>query len=161
MKTTIVIAAAMLTATATPVWSQSTTGRQYVEMAGAGDLYEKSSSQLVLTSTKNPKIRSFAQMMIADHSKSTAEVKAAATRAKIIVAPPKLTAEQTRMIADLRAAKGRARDETYLTQQKAAHDKALELHTTYSSDGTVAPLKQAAAKIAPVVQHHIDMLQSM
>ena len=53
----------------------------YVMKAGAGDLYEKTSSQILLETTTNPKLKSFAQMMITDHTKSTEDVKAAAIRA--------------------------------------------------------------------------------
>lgn len=133
---------------------------QYVKKAGAGDLYEKTSSQLVLRTTRDPKVRSFATMMISDHAKSTADVKMAATRAGLKPMPPMLDAAKTRMIANLRAASGTARDRLYWQQQATAHQEALALHQGYAADGTSTPLKAAAAKIAPVVQHHIDMLQS-
>ncbi|MEH3101859.1 DUF4142 domain-containing protein [Sphingomonas adhaesiva] len=133
----------------------------YVAAAGAGDLYERQSSQLVLQTTADPKVRSFAQMMLTDHAKSTAQVKAAAARAKVPVAPPKLMPDQSKMIADLRAQSGTARDAAYVAQQKTAHQKALALHRGYADAGTSAPLKAAAAGIAPVVQHHIEMLNAM
>ena len=72
-----------------------------------------------------------------------------------------LDAQQSQMVAKLRAAHGTARDSLYVTQQKAAHQQALMLHKNYAANGSVAPLKMAAAKIAPVVQSHIDMLDAM
>lgn len=134
---------------------------QYVKKAGAGDLYEKQSSQLMLGSTKNAKIRQFAQHMITDHTKTTNEVKQAAMKAGLHPAPPMLDAQQSRMMAQLRAAKGTARDRLYVQQQKMAHQQALQLHQTYAQDGTSQPLKMAASQVAPVVQSHIDMLHSM
>lgn len=133
----------------------------YVKAAGAGDLYEMTSSRLVLQTTQDPKVRDFAQMMVTDHMKSTADVKAAAKQSKVRVSPPKLDAEQQRMVAELRQQSGAARDTAYVTQQKTAHQKALALHQGYATDGTAPALKSTAAAIAPVVQHHIDMLQSM
>ena len=62
----------------------------YVMKAGAGDQYEIQSSRLLLTSTKDAKLRSFATMMVTDHTKSTADVKAAAMHAGLHPAPPKL-----------------------------------------------------------------------
>lgn len=132
----------------------------YVMKAGAGDMYEIQSSKLVMTST-NPAIRSFASQMVTDHTKSTADVKAAAIQSGIHPKPPMLTAMQAKMIADLKRAHGTARDQLYITQQKAAHDQALALHQGYSTDGTSAPLKAVAANIAPVVQSHIQMLSTM
>jgi len=133
----------------------------YVMKAGAGDLYEKQSSQLVLTTTANPKIKGFAQMMITDHTKSTEDVKAAAMAAHVKVAPPKLDPMGAKNVAALRAAKGTARDRLYVTQQKAAHAKALTLQQGYADKGTVAGLKTVAAGIVPVVQSHITELQTM
>ncbi|WP_232474229.1 DUF4142 domain-containing protein [Sphingomonas sp. MA1305] len=136
-------------------------GMTYVAKAGAGDQYEIQSSKLLLQTTQNAKLRSFANMMIQDHTKSTAEVKAAAQQARMTPPPPKLDAMGTRDVAALRAAKGTARDQLYVTQQKAAHQRALALHQGYAASGTVAPLKAVAAKVAPVVQTHITELQSM
>ena len=133
----------------------------YVMKAGAGDLYEKQSSQLVLATTANPKIKGFANMMIMDHTKSTMDVKRAAMAANVKVAPPKLDADGMKNVAALRAAKGSARDTLYVAQQKMAHQKALALHQGYADAGTVPSLRTVAAGIAPVVQAHITELQGM
>ena len=132
----------------------------YVMKAGAGDLYEIKSSKLVMNST-NPKIQSFAQMMVTDHSQSTADVKAAAMKAGLHPKPPMLSPDQSMMIAMLTKASGAERDRMYIEQQKTAHDQALALHEGYSMDGKAAPLKMAAAKIVPVVKTHIQMLAAM
>lgn len=159
MKTMMFAAAALVVAA--PAAAQVMTPAEFVKTAGASDLYEKESSRLVLQTTQDPKIRSFAQMMIADHTKSTADVKAAARKARVKVAPPKLMPPQAEMIAQLKAETGPARDAAYVAQQKTAHNQALTVHSAYAAEGTAAPLKAAAAKIAPVVQHHIEMLKTM
>jgi putative membrane protein len=120
--------------------------------------YEKQSSTLLMQSTANPALKTFAKEMITDHTNSTAALKAAAMKAGLHPAQPKLTAKQSSDLAALRAATGTARDTLYIQQQKAAHQEALALHQDESSTGTAAPLKAAAAKIVPVVQHHVDML---
>ena len=133
----------------------------YLKAAGAGDMYEKQSSQIVLQSTKNAKLRTFANHMIKDHTTSTAEVKAAAMKSGITPKPPMLMPKQATMISQLKAAKGTARDTLYVEQQKQAHQEALATHQDYASTGDKPALKATAAKIVPVVQSHIDMLQSM
>lgn len=133
----------------------------YVAMAGASDLYERTASQVVLKTTTNPQVKAFATMMVTDHHKSTAMVKAAAAKSHIAPAPPALTPEQRRMIADLRAQTGTARDTTYIAQQKTAHSQALVLQQSYANEGTAPALKAAAVKIVPVVAHHIQMLDAM
>lgn len=151
------LAAAPTLAFAAPAMTSSS----YVMKAGAGDLFERQSSALVAKSTTNPKLKTFAQEMVTDHTKSTAAVKAAAMKAGLHPAAPKLTAKQTSDMSALRAATGTARDSLYIEQQKAAHQEALALHQDESTAGTAAPLKAAATKIVPVVQHHIDMLAAM
>ncbi len=133
----------------------------YVMKARAGDLYEKESSRLLLTTTKNAKLRSFAEKMIADHTKSTNDVKAAAMKAGLHAKPPMLEPTGRANMAALRQVSGTARDMLYVEQQKASHDAALEVHQGFANSGMSRPLKSAAAKIAPVVQSHIDMLDEM
>lgn len=160
-KKTLLIAAALLAVPATPVLAQTMSSATYVMKAGAGDLYERESSKLVLQSTTNPNLKSFAQMMVTDHTKSTADVKAAAMKSKLHPKPPMLNAEQKSNMAALRAAKGTDRDALYITQQKASHQEALMVQQDEANNGTSKPLKMTAAKIVPVVQQHIDMLASM
>ncbi|RVT90565.1 DUF4142 domain-containing protein [Sphingomonas crocodyli] len=133
----------------------------YVMKAGASDLYEKTASQIALESTTNPGVKSFATMMVSDHSQSSAKVKAAAAKSGLTVKPPVLEPKQQSMIAALRATKGPARDALYISQQKAAHQEALALHQSYGKSGTSVPLKTAAGEIVPVVQHHIEILAKM
>jgi putative membrane protein len=155
------IFAAIPFALAAPALAQTMPAPAYVKAAGAGDLYERQSSQLVLQTTKNAKVRSFATMMLKDHANSTAMVTKAATQAGLKPMPPMLTPAQQKMIADLKAQTGAARDTAYISQQKQAHEQALALHSGYAKNGDAAPLKAAAAKIAPVVEHHIMMLKGM
>lgn len=160
MKKTLLIAAATLDL-ASPSFAQVMSPDKYVMTAGASDLFERQSSQLVLESSKDPKVRNFATMMIGAHSKSTAMVKTAAMKAHVKASPPMLMPAQQEMIAQLRAENGAARDAAYVAQQKAAHNQALSVQQAYAMDGTAAPLKAAAAGIVPVVKQHIAMLKGM
>ncbi len=144
-----------------PAYAQALSPTEYVAMAGSGDMYEIQSSQTVLQTTQDPKIRTFAQMMIKHHTKSTADVKAAAAKSRIKPKPPMLMPAHAELLTQLQAETGPARDQTYIAQQKQAHAQALELHKSYAQGGTAPALKMAAAKIVPVVQQHIDMLKTM
>lgn len=135
----------------------SPTTADYLDKAGASDLYEKTSSQLVLKSTKNAAIKRDANMMIKDHTKSTAMLKTAAKKEGITPKPPMLDAKKQSDVDALKAAKGEERDRLYVEQQKAAHQEALTLHQTYAQSGDAPALKSTAGQIVPVVQHHIEM----
>ena len=158
--TKLLLSAAALLA-AGPALAQVMSPTDYVAAAGASDLFEQQSAQTVLETTGDPKIRSFAQMMIRDHGKSTAEVTTAAMRSNVVAPPPALMPLQTELLAELRAESGPARDATYVAQQKAAHNQALAVQKAYAMDGTASALKSAARGIVPVVEHHIAMLKTM
>ena len=136
------------------------TPAQFVAKAGASDVFELREAKLMMSSS-NPDIRGFAGQMQTDHTKSTQMVKAAATKDGLKPGAPVLSAKQTHDIAALAAARGKARDTLYVTQQKAAHAEALALMQGYSTSGTATHLKATAGEIAPVVQGHIDMLGKM
>jgi putative membrane protein len=152
--------AAALTLVPTVASAQAMSSRTYVAKAGASDLYERQSSQLVADS-RDPRVRSFAQTMLRDHAKSTADVKAATRRSGITPRPPVLDAMQRRNIAQLRAARGPERDRRYIRQQQVAHQQALATHRGYAANGAAPALRRTADRIVPVVQHHIDMLARM
>ena len=157
----MLLCAPVLLAMSAPALAQPMVPAEYVATAGASDLYESQSSQIVLETTKNPKIKAFATMMVADHGKSTAAVKAAAAQSKVAATPAKLMPSQAELIAALRAERGPARDAVYVAQQRAAHGQALAVHKGYAMDGMAPALKKVAAGIVPVVMHHIEMLKAM
>lgn len=132
----------------------------FVKKAGASDLFEVTSAKLE-TSSKNPKVRAFAMMMVKDHTKSTAEVQGAAMKSGLHPLPPVLEPKQEADVAALNAVSGTARDTLYVSQQKAAHQEALALHKENAAGSSAPALKAASAKIVPVVEHHIHELDGM
>jgi putative membrane protein len=158
MKPFILFAAAALipvAAAASPMSSKA-----YVMKAGASDLFEMESSKLMSDST-NPKITGFAQMMIGDHSKSTADVTAAAQADKLPPMTPALTAKQQAMIDALKAKSGKARDALYAKDQVAAHTATLAFQKDYADSGTKPHLKAVAGQIVPVVEQHLKLANAL
>ncbi len=155
--------AAVLTApfASTSVLAQVMPPAEYVTVAGTSDLYEITSSRVVLETTKDPKVRGFAEMMVDHHTRSTADLKAAAARSRVRAAPPKLMPLQVELIAQLKAEPAATRDLAYIAQQKASHGQALNVQKAYAMEGTAPPLRAAAAQIVPVVERHIAMLMTM
>ena len=156
----LLIAAALLAVPGLAA-AQGVNGRQYVRMAGASDQYEIQSSRLVLATSRNAAVRRFATQMIRDHMKSTADVKRAAARGGLVAPPPRLDSTGVRNLAQLRRARGPARDALYIQQQRQSHRMALDLQQGYANNGDVRPLARTAATIVPVVQHHLGELRRM
>lgn len=158
---TLIVASALAASLAMPAYAApAVTSAQFVAKAGASDLFERKEGMLMSSST-NSNVASFAKQMVTDHTKSTDMVKAAAKADGLTPKPPMLDAKQKSDLAALTASKGSARDSLYITQQKMAHTEALGLMQGYASSGTAKHLKDTAGQIAPVVQGHIDMLNKM
>ena len=133
----------------------------FVRMAGASDLYEIQSSQVLLQSTQNADLRRFGEMMVEHHTQTTATVTAAARDAGLTPPPPALDAPKTEMIRQLQAAQGEARDALYVQQQVMAHREALNLHGSYAATGDAEPLKRAAKAAVPIVSRHYNAVTAM
>jgi putative membrane protein len=134
----------------------------FVAMAGSGDLYEIESSRLALQRAQTPAVRQFAQRMIDHHTMTTQQVTQAAQASGITPPPPSLLPPQRAMLDQLQPVTGAAEFErSYLSQQREAHRMALALHGTYADRGDKAPLRQTAASAVPIIQQHIDRLQSL
>lgn len=133
----------------------------YLARAAAGDRFEIDSSKAILEKTGNADVKAFANMMIADHQKSSDELKAAARKAGLDVPPASLDPDQQGQIDAIRKTSGADADRVYLNAQRTAHAMALSLHTDYAANGTVPDLKATAGRIATVVQQHSNKLSTI
>ncbi|MFA9201647.1 MAG: DUF4142 domain-containing protein [Cypionkella sp.] len=126
----------------------------FVDQASASDMFEIESGKLAQSMGKSEEVKQFGAMMVQDHTKSSAELKAAAGKAEGVKLAPKLTAKQQSDLDALKKA-GENFDATYKTQQVAAHTATLELLTGFAANGDVQSLKDFAKKTAPVVEKHL------
>ena len=134
----------------------------YMSMAGSSDQFEIQSSQLALQASSSPALRNFANMLIADHTRSTQMVVAAAQSAGLTPPPPALLPQHQALLDQLRAAgTGPNFDMAFRDIQIQAHQQALTLHQNYAASGDVPALRTVAGQIVSVVQTHLNALQSM
>jgi putative membrane protein len=134
----------------------------YMAQAGSADQFEIQSGQLALQASQNPAIRNFANMIIADHTRSTQMVVSAAQSASLAPPPPALLPAQQAMLDQLRSAgSGPSFDMAFQQAQISAHQQALQLHQNYAAQGDVPALRTAAGQIVPVVQMHLQQIQSL
>jgi putative membrane protein len=133
----------------------------FLAKAGATDKFEVAAGKLAETHGGSAAVKHFGRKMVADHTKSTHMVEHAAMTSDVHAPAPALTDDQKAMIADLQGKRGKAFDTAYIADQKTAHQQALSLMQDYAQNGDDPKLKAAAAKIVPVVQEHIDMLNKM
>ncbi|MBY9063915.1 DUF4142 domain-containing protein [Sphingomonas yunnanensis] len=138
-----------------PPAEAKTNADAYVTAAGQSDLFEINSSQIALQKSRNPAIKTFAQMLIDHHLKTTAATVKAARKAGLNPPPPALDPGATASINELQTASATDFDRIYLAQQVPAHQAALDLHESYAAGGDKAPLKASAKAAVPIVKRHI------
>jgi putative membrane protein len=137
-------------------------GQQYVELAGAGDLYEIESARLAIAKATRGEVRTLAQAILADHQRSTTSLNAAARQAEpALTAASRMNAEQQADVDALRAASGAGFDVLYLEQQVRAHEQALTLVTSYASEGEVESLRRHASTVAGPIQTHLSRARAL
>jgi putative membrane protein len=134
----------------------------YMAQAGSSDQFEIQSGQLALQASQNPGVRNFANMIVADHTRSTQMLMAAAQSAGLAPPPPTLLPQHQALLDQLRAAgSGPGFDQTFQQIQVQAHQQALMLHQNYAASGDVPALRTVAGQIVPVVQMHLQQVQGL
>ncbi len=127
----------------------------YVAKASAADLYEIESSRIAVHRARRPAVREFAQMLVADHNRTTAQVTAAARADGINPPPPALEPAQRTMIRQLSRVGAQGFDRAYVNQQVIAHQQALSLHRNQARGGSGNDLRRVAAAAVPVIEGHL------
>jgi putative membrane protein len=134
----------------------------YLAQAASADQFEIQSGQLALQASQNLAVRNFSNMIIADHTRSTQMLTAAAQAAGVPVPAPAILPAQQAMLDQLRSAgTGPAFDMAFKNAQISAHQQALALHQNYAAGGDVPGLKATAGQIVPVVQMHLQQAQML
>ena len=153
-------AAAVLvsTAHAQPMPPQDSRTGEFITQAAMSDEFERREGRLAEDRASSPMVRHFAEHMVMAHTQTTEGLKAAIRDAGMTPPPPPaLTDDQMKMIADLRSRHGGDFDRAYMDQQVHAHEMALQLMQGYANAGHPGPIRDAAAKTAPLVQQHLEM----
>jgi putative membrane protein len=145
---------AVAQATTSPSNTETT---RYVRDAAIADKFEREAGQLAIVRGRAVEVKDFARMMVSDHSSSSSKIKDALKEAKSAIKPPtKLDAEHQKKLDQLKKASEANFDRMYMDMMVKGHNQALALHQGYANKGGVAPLRQAAGEIVPVVQKHLE-----
>lgn len=133
----------------------------FVSQASASDLFEIEASKLAIQKGDNS-IKSFAQTMIADHEKTSIELKALLSSGKVAGTPVTALPDNLReSVEELAKLEGTDFNEQYIDDQVEAHENAVALFTRYAEEGENPELKAFATKTLPALQHHYKMAQDM
>jgi putative membrane protein len=128
----------------------------FVAAAAMSDMFEIESSRMAVGRSQNAGVKAYAQRMIDEHTRSSAELKAAAQGVEDAVIPTELDERRKGMLDNLRGASPVDFDDRYLDQQSAAHRETLTFMEGYANGGDNPALKAFAAKATPMIRMHLD-----
>jgi putative membrane protein len=139
----------------------SPTTPDFVKEVAISDMFEIESSKLA-EQRGSAQEKSFAQQMITDHTKTSAELKQLVSGGKVkMELPSSLDSSHQSELDKMKDASGQNFSADFDSDQVSAHKDAVSLFERYAKSGDNADLKDWAGKTLPVLRHHLDMAQEL
>ena len=135
------------------------TTNDFVQEAAISDMFEIESSKMASAKLAGPE-KEFADKMVADHTKTTAELTGEA-KADNIPVPTAMDSSHKKMLDKLNSLNGDNFRKQYFNDQVSAHKDAVSLFERYGKGGDNLKLKDWATTTLPALQHHLDMAQGL
>jgi putative membrane protein len=141
------------------VFGISPTTADFVLEAARSDMFELASSKMAVEKMDGA-IRSFASMMIVDHTKTTEQLTSEA-KAQSLPLPTTMDDGNQKKLDRLSKLSGGDFAREYMDYQVSAHKDAVSLFQRYGKGGDNSKLKSWAVTTLPALQHHLDMAQNL
>ncbi|GAC1377381.1 MAG: hypothetical protein NVSMB30_24200 [Hymenobacter sp.] len=132
--------------------------KEFMMSAAHSDQNEIQQSKLALAKGVTGMAKEMANKMIADHGKSTADLKKIAAK-KGLTLPTDMDADHKAMKPALEKLSGKAFEEKYLAQMVADHQKTANTLMAHEKMTKDPDLKAFIGETLPVVQQHLGMAQ--
>lgn len=142
-----------------PAWAGKDEA-DFVTRASIGNRFAIAESQLALERAGDPKLKDFAQQLVADHKQAESELEAAAD-GSIATAPTALDADHAARVTALRGKSGAEFEKAYLADQGENHSNLLTLYADYMLLGDDPKLKPLAIRMIPVTGQQLKHVQTM
>lgn len=133
----------------------------YVQSASSADVFEIVAAQLALQRSQNAAVRSFAQMLIYDHTQLYNQLEAAAQPSGAMTTAGTMLPQHSGLIAQLEAANSVEFDATYRKIEVVTHGQAWALHQRYAAMGDDAGLRDFAFGALTIAQNHRNQAHSL
>jgi len=170
------VAFAAIAALAAPAFSQSMGERSgvnsvlgvtpktedFVSKVAISDMFEIESSKLAQQKAQGAAVKTFAGQMVADHGKTSSELKALVSGGKVKAdIPAAVDSSHQSKLDKLKGLSGADFDKQYISDQQSAHKDAIDLFERYAKGGENADLKGWATKTLPDLKHHKEMADKL
>jgi putative membrane protein len=131
---------------------------EFMMTAAHSDQNEIQQSKMALAKGVTGMAKEMANKMIADHTKSTADLKAIASK-KGVTLPTDMDAEHKALAPAMEKLSGKEFETRYLAQMQTDHQKTANTMAAHEKMTQDADLKAFIGKTLPVVEQHLGMAQ--
>jgi putative membrane protein len=153
---------AILSLAATAAYAKSMPAQDFVTKASIANMFEIETSKLALDRAQRDDVKSLANMMVEDHTKTGERMKDVLAAANSSAKPAgALDSKHQKMMDKLEAASDEKFDAEYLKIQNDAHKDAVNLFSDYSKSGKDAALKDFATETLPTLQQHWEHVREV
>ena len=141
------------------------TDQNVVAKLGGGDSAEVALGKLVASKATNAGVKSYAQMLVTDHSANAKQLAALVKKDSLTPQPPpgdnSATENQQKLDKFQAMAKGMDFDTAFVNDAIADHQKEIDALTSAQASLTNADLKALIGKTIPVMQKHLDKAKEL
>lgn len=131
----------------------------FIKTAGTAGIKEVKAGKLAASKSANSEVKSFANQMVADHTKANDQLMQLIKSKNWNIAPP--SDAETNPDAMLTGASGSAFDKAYVSMMVQDHQKAVALFENAANTGQDPDIKAFAKQTLPTLQQHLASIQSI
>jgi putative membrane protein len=136
------------------------TVQEFMQQAAASDMFEIQTGNMADQKGTMAQVKTFGQMLVTDHTKSSNEMKALASQ-KNVTLPTTLPADKMQKVTTLQNQNGTAFDRQFAQMQVEAHEEAIDLYEKADNDITDTQLQAFIDKTLPVLRMHLEEAQEL
>lgn len=130
--------------------------REFVEKAAKAGMEEVDVSRIAAERTTNGDVKSFAQMLVSDHTAANEKLASIAT-AKAV----KMPAQDSSASGKWAKKDGKDFDKDYIDKMVSDHKDAVDLFQKEADKGTDPEIQAFARATLPKLQHHLEMAMDL
>ena len=136
------------------------TDQRFLEKAAQGNVAEVHAARLALTKSTNDAVKSYAQKLEQDHTKSTEELSSIA-KDRGVSLPTTMSPEHQKEMTKLEGLSGDQFDKQFMKMMVKDHKKHVSEFEKYGNRGIDSSLKSFAEKTLPGLRSHLTDAQQV
>jgi len=125
------------------------------------DQYEVLAATVASAQGQDPRVRTYAQEMIRDHTRLGEDLRQAAIASKLPPPEPGISSDQASLLSSLQSLRGPDFDRTYARQQTLVHAQAVAVEESFAESGSDPNLQKAAKSALPSIREHLKKAQQL